>query len=145
MSRMTKIILISVLSAVAVITAAAVGVLGFWMPYNNAQSQFIGDRTVLMQLQEDGSVELTWPLAVNADQYLVEVENPTNGEIEFSQYVDGKTSVTLPELSQSKRTIRIRCASEYKFFLSTKAKLRLGEDPIEFTDIFWQPVITDIV
>ena len=122
MSKKTKLILICAIVATTLVVAAVIGVLGFWMPYNKAQSHFAGDTTVLMQLQEDGSVDLTWPLGINADQYLVEVENPTNGEIEFSQYVDGKTSVTLPELAQSKRTIRIYCAGAYVcFFVQMRA------------------------
>lgn len=144
MSKKTKWILICSAIAAVLICATLVGIFGYWLPYDRAQSSFVGDQTVIMQLQPDGSVDLTWPLATGADQYLVEVEDPATGEIEFSQYVEGRTSLTLPELAQSKRTVRIHCASEYKFLFSSKPKLRLGETPIQFTDIFWQPVVTGI-
>ena len=144
MSKKMKWILICSITAAVLVTAALVGIFGFWLPYDRAQCSFTGDKTVIMQLQPDGAVELTWPLAQGADQYLVEVIDPQSGETEFSQYVAGRTSLTLPELAQGKRTIRIFCGSEYKFLFSAKPKLRLGEEPIEFTDIFWQPVITQV-
>ena len=61
MSKKMKWILICSITATVLITAALVGIFGFWLPYDRAQCSFTGDKTVIMQLQPDGSVELTWP------------------------------------------------------------------------------------
>ena len=144
MSKTAKWILICSMIAAVLAGSAAVGVLGFWMPYENAMSSFSGDISVEMHLQEDGSTEIIWPLGSNAKQYLVELVDPDSGEVTYSSYVKGDTNHVIPELPQKKQTLRITTVGEYQFLFMKEVRLRLGENPIEITDDFVKPLITGV-
>lgn len=144
MSKVAKWILICSIIVSLLAGAAAIGVFGFLMPYERAVSCFTGERNVVMTLQEDGSTEIIWPLGVNAQQYLVELIDPATGAVTYSSYVTGKTSHIIPDLPQTKCTLRITTVSEYTFLFANKSRVRMGEDPIVITDDFIKPLITGV-
>ena len=144
MSGKIKWILICAVISVVLVAAAAVGIFGFWLPYDRAESRFTGEKNVVMYLQEDGTTEITWPLGDNAAQYLVELADPETGKIEYSCYVEDKTSHVIPVFPQTACTLRITTMGQYQFLFGGEVKLRPGENPIEITDVFTKPKITGI-
>lgn len=127
-----------------ILAMAAIGVFGFWMPYNEAVSSFGHDRHINMYLQNDGSVQIVWPEGMDADRYLLEIRDHESGEVTYSEYIVGQPTTILKELPHQKSTITVYTVAEYDVFMGSEPWLRLGGDAIEITDTFVLPQITDL-
>lgn len=138
--------LIIILSVIALTLAlAALGVFGFLMPYLNAECSFPQERTVSFYQRSDGRLQMCWPLAENADRYIVEVLVPQEGvpveqwEVVHSANVDENAEHVLPAMNGQQRAIRLQVARAYKFLFSAQPRYRISEDYILMEDTFVSP------
>lgn len=140
-------ILICVLVAVLVISAAAFVVVGYWLPYKNAQTNFVATRPLILEQQDNGSVRIEWPKSENSDHYLFEISLPLkegeeHPQVEFSRYLTNNF-VTIEKLS-GVRTITVYTVGEYLWPFSDKPHFRISEQTITVTDDFTPPTVESV-
>lgn len=144
-ARYTKRTLLTAL-AVTLVVAAAVWFFGFHIPYLLAENTMPENGSLLLQMQEDGTVQLTWSAGWNADYYVVQLLPAQGGqkaEPLFSATVkDGKSCVltTLPQ--DQELTLRVQSAKCYKALWWNR--IRLGTDALESSGYFPLPTVENI-
>ena len=144
MSKTAKRIILTLLICLILLGGLAVGVLGYWRPYDRAVSTMPEGGQLTLTYREDGSTQLSWPWGVNAQHHVLEILCPRDGKLLHSQRVDGASCI-LPPLDETQPlTIRIRSARSYVFPFENAARVRYGEHCLEITDVFAPPVMTDL-
>ena len=136
MSKKIKLLIIIGSASLVLIAAAVFALVGFFLPYKNAQTAFDATAPLIFQKNADSSVRIEWPKA-NADQYLIRISD--SDTVEFEKYVFDNF-VTVDSLS-GKRTVTVYTVGEYKWPFSKKARLRLGESPIVISDELTAPAV----
>ena len=144
-SKKTLTIIIIAVAAVLLLGLGALGFFGFWQPYAKAVSHFPQDELVHLYHQTNDRILIQWPESETTDRYYLEVLVPQDGVAEadwtvaYSAHIQGKAEHMLAPMPAEQRTIRIRTATEYKFLIGNKTRLRLGEEALSITDVFTAP------
>lgn len=135
--------------------AVATGLVGYLMPYMQAENTMpAGGQMELNQLS-DGSVKLSWPAGENVLRYQVEILDPNEliqtGDEEYepkslySAWVEEGTEHILPALPQDgERIIRVRSVAEYEFPFQEQARIRYGEQALQTQGTFTVPLVKDL-
>ena len=156
MSKTAKRIFWTLLIWVLILGAAAFAVVGYWLPYQNAENTMPGGGTVILKQQADGTTEISWPYGVNAQYHLLEILRPADTvsqddatqpqeDILYSTRIDSGTSWVLPQLPADEEvTIRIRSVRTYYFPFEDKPHYRYGEHSMEITGVFRVPEISGL-
>ena len=134
-------VLIVVLVIALLLSAAAVAVFGFWLPYRNAESHMIQGQLELREL-DDGQLQLTWPQATNLDRYLLEIRETGNMEQPYVYYrvFTADNTWKLPPLPTDKAmTFSIRTVVDYKQLWLEKE--RLSEDELALNITLTPPTL----
>ena len=133
MPKITKWLLI----ILAIVILLAGGILfylfGYYLPFQKAANAMPEDTTVILRQQEDGSVLISWPEGINADQYLLDVLKPGKDqpEILLRTNVTEGTSYLLQGMPEDQTVfIRINSAKTYRYPFEEAPRLRFGESPI---------------
>ena len=113
-------------------------------PYAKARSTMDPEGNLELREQNNGTVQLSWPVAENADGYLVEILDSKSLENITTLYADGVNSCILSKLPQDKRvTVRINSIGVYQ--TEEGEAMRLGDVPLEVTGVFTAPTISELV
>ena len=127
------------------VAAGLVGIFGFLEPYQNARSVMPVQGEFILQQQEDGTLQLTWPEANRADYYCVEIFLPAVDEESEPEMVykdffyEGNTCI-LPKLpSTMELTLSVNSVIEYKTL--GEKRIRFGDVPLQVTTTFDIPVV----
>ncbi|MBQ3543044.1 MAG: D-alanyl-D-alanine carboxypeptidase family protein [Oscillospiraceae bacterium] len=142
--KQRAVLLIACILALLTLAAVvAVLVLQSGTPYQQARNTMDPKGKLQLQDQENGWVLLSWPEGKNADGYLVEVLNTDTQESIHTAYAEGKTSCTVPQLPPNQKvTIRINSIGVYMD--EGEEGMRIGDVPLEVTDIFNQPSVSGL-
>ena len=163
MSKSAKWIIGILIVLLVLSAAAAFAIIGYLQPYRAAQNTMVEGQVVLY-LQEDGSVQFTWPAAVNADRYVFEILRPAEETAETAD--SGETDVTepvpevlyravvydgpehtVPNFSATNEyvIVRIRSIKGYFFPFEEKERLRYGDEDLSISGDFQTPQISNLV
>ena len=151
MSKKAIRICLTLLICTVLLGIAAIGLVGYWLPYEKAESTMPEGAALVLVQQEDGSTRITWPWGVNAQYHVLEIVRPAKGadQIEtvlYSAKIENGSSCILPPLPEDEAvTIRIRSARTYARLFEKEARVRYGEKCLEITDIFTPPAMKDLV
>jgi D-alanyl-D-alanine dipeptidase len=141
MSKIAKRICLTLLICVLLLGAAAVGVVGYWLPYQQAENTMPAGGTFVLTQLEDGSTQITWPWGVNARYHVLEIISPAD-QVIYTAQIEGGASCILPSLPETEElTIRVRSANTYTFPFEKNARIRYGERAMEVTDVFAAPAL----
>ena len=136
---------IIIILGLLLVAAGLVGIFGFLEPYQNARSVMPAQGEFILQQQEDGTLQLTWPEANRADYYCVEIFLPAVDEESEPEMVykdffyEGNTCI-LPKLpSTMELTLSVNSVIEYKTL--GEKRIRFGDVPLQVTTTFDIPVV----
>ena len=139
--------------------AAAFGIFGYWLPYENACSTMPESGTMILRQQENGRLQLTWPEGKNQDRYLVQIlqqaepaqtqatdeTEPAQPNVLYETYVSQGTKCDLPFFPLDQElTLRVSSARAYRFPFEKVDRLRMGEHAMEVTGVFQPPAVKDL-
>ena len=71
MSKLAKRLCLTLLIWILVLGAAAAAVLGYWMPYRNAENSMPASGSFALTQLEDGTTQITWPWGINAQYHVL--------------------------------------------------------------------------
>lgn len=136
---------------VLLIAAGAAFVYFCVLPYRAAASSMPKDVVLTIKQDADDRLQLTWPAAVRADYYSVELQLPMTEEaiaaeeeptVIHQEYIHGTTCVLPPIPDDQEIVIQISTVVEYE--AAWKTLQRLGDDPVRLCTTLNRPTITDL-
>ncbi len=134
---------VGILALLALTAVVAVFVIRSGDPYHQARNTMDPKGELVLQDQENGYVQISWPEGKNADGYLVEILNGDTRESIHTAYAEGETSCLVPRLPQNQKvTIRINSIGVYMD--DGVEGMRIGDTPLEVTGVFNQPTVSDL-
>lgn len=112
-------------------------------PYNQAYNTMPETGSYSLVFNEDGSSELSWPEAENANGYLVEVLDSQDPGAEplFKKNVISGLACRLPEFSEG-RNLTVRISSFNIYMAREEERVRFGERAAEYSGELVRPVVT---
>ena len=110
-SPRAKGLIIGLSITLSVLAVAAVAVFGFLLPYMEAENTMDPAGIVTITQQDDDSLTVQWPVAVNADSYVLQV---LQGETVLFESAVTEPQCTLPQLPP-KETYTLRIASQHHY------------------------------
>ncbi len=137
-SRITLWVLLAVLTC-AVLGGAAYGVLGWYIPYRDAENTMPQDGIMLLQEQEDGSLLLTWPEGSNADSYTLDVLT-AQGQSLYA-YTTTQCSCVLPSSLPTDTELTLQVASSAQW----RDRTRPGEAALTVKTLLTPPRVTNVI
>lgn len=136
---MKKKLLIIGICAAAVLLIALVGILGYLLPYQGAETAMAENTQMVLTRRENGTLALSWTEAP-AQYYRVQVLQ--DGSPIFTQDVQGAAQCDLPELPMSEElTLQINSVGTYSFLFESEPRLRLGDVSAQVTGVLNPPVV----
>ena len=155
MSKIAKRICLTLLIWVLLLGTAAIGVVGYWLPYQSAENTMPDSGAFVLTQQEDGTTRITWPWGVNAEYHVLEIvrlsekwepnETGLVEEILYTARIDSGAACILPSLPGTEEvTIRVRSANTYEFPFDKTVRVRYGDEAMEITGIFAPPAVGDL-
>ena len=156
MSKLAKRLCLTLLIWILVLGAAAAAVLGYWMPYRNAENSMPASGSFALTQLEDGTTQITWPWGINAQYHVLEILRPAEKwqpsdvapaeDVIYSAKIENGAACVLPELPETEEvTIRIRSARTYTWPFEETPRVRYGEQSMEITGIFAAPAVKNLV
>ena len=155
MSKIAKRICLTLLIWILLLGAVAVGVIGYWLPYQRAENSMPDSGTFVLTQLEDGTTRIDWPWGINAQSHVLEIVRPVGKwpasdtapgeEVLYTAQIDSGASCILPPLPETEEvTIRIRSARTYAFLFEKTPRVRYGEQSMEITGVFAPPAVRDL-
>ena len=154
MSKIAKRICLTLFIWAVLLGAAAFGVVGFWLPYQQAENTMPEGGSFTLTQLEDGTTRITWPRGIKAQYHVLEIARPVDGgwtetsapaeEILHSAVIDSGTAYILPELPAEELIIRVRSANTYEFPFDKEPRVRYGEEELEISGVFAPPAVTEL-
>ena len=145
MSKTGKRICLTLIICLILLGGLAIGVLGYWLPYERAASTMPDGGLLTLTQLEDGSTRLSWPWGVNAQYHVVEIYSLRDGQLRSSEKIAGGASCILPPLGETEHfAIRVRSARDYRFPFEKSPRTRYGQQHLEISGVFAPPAMTDL-
>ena len=142
MTKTAKVWIILLSAVLVLVCAAAVGLKGFWQPYQLAASTMPATGQMILTAREDGSQYLTWDRGSNHDRYLVRV---LRGQQILMQTWVREEGCILQGLPQGENLeICIQTARGYRFLFGKEERIRMGEGECKATVDLKMPALENL-